>query len=352
MKRSKKYVSLYLAVLFIAIFGLIGQAAAAPPTPTPEKEKWPKILLIEGMSVGTSAYMVAAAFGKAIKDELGIRTQVTAGVPPPVATGKVGKGESHIGYTVGETPYDAFRGSYGWKGRQVKDLRILTHVIHVAAHFITWPGTGINSVADLKGKTVMADQAGVRFLGEFTKGVLAANGLTMDDAKIITWREWGEQIAFVRMKLGDAIILECGVGTAPVAELDRTIKWKFVPFKKKELQTALKRCPYLLPYTIPAGSYTQQPKAYHTAAASVSMVINARLPDSLVYNLCKILFDRPGRFASVHANWGKFDIKSAAVPRTAPFHAGAVKYYKEKGLWDSKADKWQKEVLQEQGLVK
>ena len=348
MKRSKKYVFLYSLVLLIVGLGLIGQTAAAQP----DKAQWPRSMIIEGMSVGSSAYMVAAALGKAIKDELGIRTQVTAGVPPPQEVENVGKGESHIGYTMGEMPYDAFRGDYSWKGKQQRDLRIMSHVISVTMHFITWPGTGIDSAAGLKGKTFMGDEARVRFLIGFTKAVLAENGLTEKDVKIITWREYGEQISFIRMKLGDAIFLETGVGTAPVAELDRTMDLKFIPFKKNEIEAALTKNPFLYPETIPAGSYTQLKQDYHTAGASVSQVVNVNTPDSLIYEICKILYDKPGRFESVHATWGKFDIKRATMPRTAPYHAGAVRYYKEKGIWTQELDTWQKKTLQESGLEK
>jgi TRAP-type uncharacterized transport system substrate-binding protein len=64
------------------------------------------------------------------------------------------------------------------------------------------------------------------------------------------------------------------------------------------------------------------------------------------------LYDKPGRFEVVHPVWGRFDIKSATAPRLVPYHAGAVKYYKEKGVWDSGVDKWQKEMLQKAGLAK
>jgi TRAP transporter TAXI family solute receptor len=349
MKRSKKCVCLLSAGLLIAVgLGLIGQATAAQP----DKAKWPESMIIEGMSVGSSAYMVAAALGQAIKDELGIRTQVTAGVPPTIEVRKVGKGESHIGYATGETPYDAFRGEHGWKDKQLKDLRVMTHVISTVMHFITWPGTAIDSAADLKGKTLMADQARVRFNIAATKAVLAANGLTDKDVKIITWREYGEQISFIRMKLGDAILMISGIRTAPLAELDRSMDLKFVPFKKNEVEAVLAENPYFHRYTIPAGSYTQLKKDYDTFAVSVSQVVNANTPDSLVYEICKILYDTPGRFESVHSIWGKFDIKRATLPRTAPYHAGAVRYYKEKGIWTQELDTWQKKTLQEFGLEK
>lgn len=354
MNRHRKYLALNLLVLLIVGFGLIGWMATSPLAlaQTREKEKWPESLIMEGMSVGTSAYMVASAFAKAIKDELGIPTQVTAGVPVPVATEKVSRGESHMGYSTGETPYEGFLGIDKYHGKPLKDLRVLTHVVHIPLHFITWPGTGIDSSADLKGKTIMGNEGGTKYLINLTKAILAANGLTTDDVKVIMYREYGEQLSFIRMKLGDAIFMSSGVRTAPLAELDRTMGLKFLSFTEQEVKAVVEKYSYWLPFTIPADSYRNQPKALRTAAFSAPLIVNAQVPDSLVYELCKILFDKPGRFESVHPSWGKFDIKSATVPRLAPFHAGAVKYYKEKGGWDSEVDKWQKEMLQKAGLAK
>ncbi|MFZ1991989.1 MAG: TAXI family TRAP transporter solute-binding subunit [Alphaproteobacteria bacterium] len=352
MKRNKNYLA-RLVVLLVVSFCFIGWSATPPfALAQSHQEKWPDALLMEGMSVGSSAYMVAAAFCSAIREQLGIRTQTTAGVPLPVMTARVGSGESQLGYTISELPYDAFRGLHGWKGRQLKDLRILSHVVYVSYHFITWPGTGVKSIGDLKGKTVMGDQGGVRTTGEVTRSFLAANGLSGDDVKIVTWREWGEQVSFVRMKLGHAINFETVVGTAPVAELDRSIKWNFVPLKKNEIESAIRKIPYIIPYTIPVGSYTQVPEPYLTVAYSVGLTINSKVPDSLAYELCKVLYDKPGRFVNVHPLWGKFDINSATVSRTAPFHAGTIKYYKEKGVWNPELDGWQKGVLREVGLEK
>jgi TRAP transporter TAXI family solute receptor len=344
MEKSKKCLSLCL--IAVLVFGLssIGWAA--------EEEKWPGNLVIEGMGVGTSAYIVTAAVARAIMDDLGIRTQVTAGTPSPICATKVGEGDSDLGMASGDPAYEAFEGLGRWKGKPLKNLRVLAGVTLIPTQFITWPDTGINSVADLKGKTLMGEQVGSSHLSEVTDAVLAVNGLTRNDVKVISWREYGEQLKFIRMKLGDAIFLNSGLGTAPNMELDRTIKWKFISFTEKEIKAILKARQYFTRFTIPAGIYTQQPQEIRCVAIPCMLLINAKLPDGLAYQLCKILFDKPGRFISVHRDWGKFDLKIGTSVRTAPYHAGAVKYYKERGEWGVEADKWQKEMLQAAGLPK
>jgi TRAP transporter TAXI family solute receptor len=348
MKRDKQYFNFSICIFlpFILCLSLFGYATGAEL-----KKGWPSNLFIEGMAVGSSAYLVTAAFAKSIQDTLGLRCQVTAGTPAPLAATKVGRGQSDLGMVNGDPPYCAFHGLDDWQGKPLKDLRVFTSVMLVPTQFITWPGTGINSVPDLKGKILMGDRKGARFGADAVDGALAPNGLTRNNVKVVSWQEYSEQIAFIRMRLGDAIFISSGVRTAPMMELDRTIKWKFISFAKKEIESILKKGPYFVPFTIPAGSYTQQPQEVHCVAVPTVLVIRAGLPDSLVYELCKILYDVPGKFKSVHPEWGKFDVAFATKARLAPYHSGAVKYYKEKGVWDAELDHWQQETLKAAGLT-
>jgi TRAP transporter TAXI family solute receptor len=266
---------------------------------------------------------------------------------------KVGKGQSDLAIVNGEPPYAAFHGLGNWKGQPLKELRSLAGVTTVPTQFVTWPGAGINSSADLKGKIVMGDRLADKIFGKaIPDAVLAVNGFTRGDVKVVGWLEFSEQIKFMNMKLGDAIFLSAGMRTAPVLQLDRTTKLKFISFTPQEVEASLKRNPYLVPFTLPAGTYTQQPKAIACIGVPMVEIIRAGLPDDLVYQICKILYDKPGRFASVHPAFGKFDINFATVPRLVPYHAGAVKYFKERGVWNSQVDQWQKELLKSAGLEK
>ena len=52
----------------------------------------------------------------------------------------------------------------------------------------------------------------------------------------------------------------------------------------------------------------------------------------MVYNLTKALFDNQAELASAHAKGKELNSQYAVKGVSIPYHPGAVKYYKEKGL--------------------
>lgn len=377
MKKGLMFLSICLAVLLGVVY-LIGCTTPAPattvpapsakpaaspttsapapaqPTATAAQEKWPATLVIDGMGVGTSANMVATAIGEAIRKETGIATQVVAGTAETVRVSQMAKHETDMGFTLSDISNVAFNGKSLWDGKPAKDLRMINLMTYSVYHIITWPGTGINSTADLKGKTIMGDRQGVPggMPSPLIDTVLKLSGLTRNDVKIVNWSAYGDMINFIRLQQGDLIFLGSGIKTAPLLELDRTIKWKYLSLSDKEIAEVMKVAPYVTPWTMPGGTYTQQPEPVTTVQLPMIFSVNVNVPDSLVYQVCKILYDTPGRFATVDPVWGKFDIKQATIPRALPYAAGAIKYFQEKGVWSADADKWNKEILSQAGMTK
>jgi len=351
---KKQWIGLFLTVIVIVAWVGVGLGVSAEiPKPGPAPgEKWPATLVLEGGGAGSSSYIVVAAVGDAIKKDLGIVAQVKGGTPVPQVARLVHKGESDIGMITSSVCYMAFQGLSAFKDNPATNLRAITYVTCSAEHFITWKNKGINSGADLKGKTVMGVNEGTAPGMDPIFGVLAANGLTPNDLKIKSFLGFNQQFDFLNLRMGDAILMESGVATAPLIESDRTQNLKFLSFTDKEI-AAITKVPYWSPFTLPAGTYANgQPQALRTVAMAVAYFANINLPDSLVYQIEKILYDKPGRFVGAHKEWGQFDLAKAATVRAAPYHAGAVKYFKERGLWDAAADKWQSETLKKVGATK
>jgi TRAP transporter TAXI family solute receptor len=67
-------------------------------------------------------------------------------------------------------------------------------------------------------------------------------------------------------------------------------------------------------------------------AVNAVLIAGSSLSDEMVYNLTKALFDNQAELASAHAKGKEISLKYAVSGVSIPFHPGAVKYYKEKGL--------------------
>jgi TRAP-type uncharacterized transport system substrate-binding protein len=62
------------------------------------------------------------------------------------------------------------------------------------------------------------------------------------------------------------------------------------------------------------------------------LVVNEKFDESLAYDLLKMMVDKQSDVALIHAEAKRFGLPQATVGSSIPFHAGAIKFYKDKGL--------------------
>jgi len=62
------------------------------------------------------------------------------------------------------------------------------------------------------------------------------------------------------------------------------------------------------------------------------LIASTDVKDDVAYNIVKSLFENQSELAATHAKGKELSLKNASTGVSIPFHPGAVKYYKEKGL--------------------
>jgi len=62
----------------------------------------------------------------------------------------------------------------------------------------------------------------------------------------------------------------------------------------------------------------------------------------------KVIFENVERLSTLHAEAMPY-LSDPLVTSLAPYHPGAIKYYKEKGLWTPELDDIQQKLLKEMG---
>jgi len=90
--------------------------------------------------------------------------------------------------------------------------------------------------------------------------------------------------------------------------------------------------PFLSAAKIPAGTYKNQTAEVSTVAVNAVLIVSSELKDDVVYNLTKTLFDNQAELGSAHAKGKELSLEKAVKGASIPFHPGAVKYFKEKGV--------------------
>ena len=239
-------------------------------------------------------------------------------------------------YQLGTVQSDVM--AYAWDGvRSFKDegkittFRTIAGLYAEAVQLVT-TDPNIKSVKDLKGKKVSigAPASGVYFNAI---DVLEAAGLTEKDI-VAQYQDFGQSADALKDGKIDAAFIVAGAPTPAIDELCMTNKnARLVPIDGDIAKALMEKNKFYSVYEIPANSYKNQDKAVLTVTVKATLIVSADASEDDVYNLTKTLFDNIEDIKVKHAKGAELSLENATEGLTVvPFHAGAAKYFKEKGI--------------------
>ena len=130
----------------------------------------------------------------------------------------------------------------------------------------------------------------------------------------------------------DAAFIVAGAPTAAITELCTTNDAYLVPIDGDIAQTLMDASPYYTLYTIPADTYKGQTEDIVTVTVKATLIVSADASEDAVYALTKAIFDNTAAIAAENGKGAELSVENATSGMTAPFHAGAAKYFAEKGV--------------------
>jgi len=299
-----------------------------------------------GGTAGTY-YPIGGLIANAISNPPGSRACAdggSCGVPGLVATavasnGSVANingitsGQMESGFTQSDVAFWAYTGTGVYEGKpKVADLRLIANLYPETIHVVARKGAGIKSVADLKGKRVSLDEPGSGTLVD-ARIILAAYGITEKDikAEYLKPNQAGDKM---RTAASMRSFFVGGYPTGAISELASAGGGiELVPVTGPEVDKLLKEYGFFAPDTIPANTY-KGVDAVKTIAVGAQWVTSTKQPDALIYEVTKAMWNDNTRkqLDAGHAK-GKAILPTLATAGAGiPFHPGAEKFYKEKGM--------------------
>lgn len=245
----------------------------------------------------------------------------------------IGTGKPYIALSQADATADAVRGVDKFKGKPVP-VRTLAILYPNRMHVVSIEGTGVNTMADLKGKRVGTGSPGSA-TEVFAFRVIEAAGLDKD--KDMTRERLGvaESVNALKDKKIDAFFWVGGLPTAAVTDLGATpgVKIKLIDHANVVPAINKKFGNIYVEDTIPKGTYPGQTADNRQATVTNILIANANMSEQTAYNITKALFDSREDLIRVHKEANNIKLenqKESASP--APFHPGALRYFKEKGV--------------------
>ena len=186
--------------------------------------------------------------------------------------------------------------------------------------------SNINSITDLKGKKVVVGAAGSG-TEIASRQILTAYGLNYDKDITKLPLSFAEGATQFKDRQADALVMVTGVPAASLADVQTVTNVRLVPIDYAKVSKNFK---FYVKHTVKAGTYKGIEKDTDVVAVLAILVARTDMNSDLVYQMTKNLFEKAGDIG--HAKAKEFDVKKAAQGITIPFHPGAAKYLKEKGV--------------------
>lgn len=244
----------------------------------------------------------------------------------------IGAKRADVAFTLADTAFDAFNGKEAFHGNPVP-IRTLTPLYNNINHLVTIDGTGVNTIADLKGKRV---SVGSPSSGTEVTALRILEAAGIDPDKDIRKERLGvaESVDAIRDRKIDAFFWSGGLPTAAVLDLATTpgIRIKLIPLDST-LPTLQKKYGNLYFRAIILKEiYLGLPANAATVGVANLLVVHKDFPDELAYLITKLIYERRAELAQVHSEAKNITLVGVAGRSPVPFHPGAIRYFKERGI--------------------
>lgn len=314
------------AVLLLAL--LVG--CAAPSAPVQSRK-----LSIATGGTGGVYYPYGGGIAKVIQKYIP-NTEATAEVTAASVDNLklINDRKGDLAIVMADVAYTALEGTEKFQSVGKVPARSLAVLYTNYMHVIASKESGIKTVADLKGKRVSTGAPGS---GTEVKALRVLEAYGIDADKDIQRERLGvaESAGALKDRKMDAFFWDGGLPTAAVLDLGATpgVSIVVIPHGDAISKMTQKYGPVYFDIKIPKGTYGGQDADVPVAGVANLLVAHEKMEESLAYNIVKAMFDHKDELVAVHKEAENLKLESAVVGSSVPFHPGAIKFYKEKGVW-------------------
>ncbi|MGC8718498.1 MAG: TAXI family TRAP transporter solute-binding subunit [Thermodesulforhabdaceae bacterium] len=324
----KKWLVVGLAVLGLIAggFAMVGQAAK-----------------VNFVTIGTGGitgvyYPTGGAICQMLnkkKETYGIRCTVESTGGSVFNINAVLAGDMDFGIAQSDIQFKAVKGTGEWqeKGPQ-KDLRAVFSLHTEAVTLVAADDAGIKSVEDLKGKRVNIGNPGSGQL-QNCKDILPVYGIDIEKDIKAEQAKAAEGPGLLQDNRIDAFFYTVGHPNGAIKEATAGArKARLVPIAGPKADEVIKKYPYYVKTVIPMSYYPSavNKEDVQTLGVKATLITSAKVPEEVVYALVKEVFDNLDDFKTLHPAYAELTREKMLEGLSAPFHPGALKYFKEKGL--------------------
>ena len=290
------------------------------------------------LSVGTAPpggtfFVVGSALAEVLNEfgaDFGWSTTAEATSGSQENIRRLDSGEIDFAMSNAAITYFAAQGGEGWD--KAYPMRTVMTLAPNLALFITPEGSGVETIADLRGNRVGVGPAGAGF-EYFVGPLLGAHGITYDDFTPLNATQSGA-VDLIADGSAAAVFVGGAVPNPAITQASASQDIHFVPFDDDAKQQLIDEYLFFRPATIPPNTYRGQTEPFEGLdVGSMHLIASASASDDLVYNVTKTLYEQRDSVVEKHAAGRAINPNNVVRDTGTDFHAGAIRFYQEIGIW-------------------
>ncbi len=288
---------------------------------------WPETLTIGAASPGGTYYIYGAGLARILSRDLDLPVVMRPTEGPAENIALLEAGEARLGFVTVGVALQAWNATGVWAGKApARALRAIFPMYDTPFQLLALQDANIRSVADMAGKRIGVGPRGGTSATYFPE---IFNALKVSASFV--HGDWADLSAQMHARSVDVLAVAAGVPFPSFIELEFKDKVRYIPLAPEQIAALRLTMPELTPSRVPAGTYPSLLRHYQTVGLFNFAVAHADLPNDLVYNIVRIVFERHEEMMEVHA------AAAATVPANLerntflPLHPGAIRYYRQIG---------------------
>lgn len=332
MKMRKLYVLTALVLMAALLLASCGGKAEGSAEDQPQRMRF--------VTIGTGGltgvyYPAGGAISRTVnkkQDEYNLKATVESTGGSVFNINAVMSGDLEFGIAQSDRQFQAMKGMAEWDGNPQDKLRAVCALHPESVTLIAAADAGINTIEDLKGKKVNIGDPGSGNRGNAIDALSNA-GLDWETDIQAEQVKAVESAKLLQDGRIDAYFYTVGHPNGSVKEATAG-KRKVKIISITNVDNLIKEFPFYAKSVIPASLY---PTAENegdavTYGVKATLVTSADVPEDIVYTITKEVFENLDDFKGLHPAFGVLTRENMLEGNSAPYHDGALKYFKEAGL--------------------
>ncbi len=282
---------------------------------------------------GSLAYSTAAGVAKVVNETAGLKMRVVPQGGPVVTLPLVDKGELDFSIALSVVAGFGQLGEKMFKGRKQDNVRIVATLFPLHLGFFVRKDSDIKTIADIKGKRVSSKLTKQKIVLITGAAKLATAGLTYNDTIGVPAANGVRQVEdFMAGKI-DAVTYSLTSGKTAQAHAKVGIRVLSLPNTPEAAKAMQKVAPGSIIETIqPNPAYPGVEGPTNVFSAPFLVTASAKTPDDVVYKVVKAIYENRPKLIASHKSFNGMKPEKLHLDIGMPFHPGALKFFKEKGM--------------------